>query len=226
MKKYTLGIAAVLLLLCGVYLSTTAQAPPAQPTRIPDAMIEHPVRPDVAFYVMTPTGRKFVVLGDGISIDFEVDPPIVSVTGVGAPENAKYVVQDYQDYNDTLTDERKVAAGLGIILIDNGPGSTIDIAVDGNYVATQGGNNVFTGINDFGEMALTEINQLEVLTAPKYVYALAHTPVLSRVLKVYKDGIRLAAGIDYAHTATSVTITDAQGTVAGDKIQITYFREE
>ena len=202
MKKYTLGIAAVFLVCLG--LAIVAQTQTEQPTRIPDAMIEHPVRPDVAFYVMTPTGRKFVELGEGISIDFEVDPPIVSVTG---------------------TDERKVAAGLGIILIDNGPGSTLEIAVDGNYVATQGGNNVFTGINDFGEMALTEINQLEVLTAPKYVYALAHAPVLSRVLKVYKDGIRLAEGVDYAHTATSVTISQAQGTVAGDKIQITYFKE-
>ena len=218
MNKYTLGIAAIFLVCLG--WAIVAQTQTEEPTRIPDAMIEHPVRPDVAFYVMTPTGRKFVELGNGISIDFEVDPPIVSVTGVGAPENAKYVVQDY---SDTLTDERKVTAGLGIILIDTG--STLEIAVDGNYVATQGGNNVFTGINDFGEMALTEINQLEVLTAPKYVYVLAHVPAPSRVLKVYKHGIRLAEGVDYTHTATSVTITDAQGTKAGDKIQITYFRE-
>lgn len=62
-------------------------------------------------------------------------------TGGGAPTGAQYVVIDY---DGTLTAERKLTAGTGVLLTDGGANNTVTLGINDNVVATISGSR-FTG---------------------------------------------------------------------------------
>lgn len=91
-----------------------------------------------------PNGTSYLVAGENVTITSQSNGQVlISAQDIsGADPFASYVVIGV---TGSLPFERALSNGLGLILTDNGPGSTVLYSINNNVVATISGS-IFTGV--------------------------------------------------------------------------------
>lgn len=137
-------------------------------------------------------GRSYLVAGSDITITSESNGP-VTISGV-TPSSAQYVVLSL---DPSLTQERVLTPGTGILLSDGGANSNVTLSIDDSVVATVSGTT-FTGD----------------ISAPN-VYAAG---VVTASLGLSGSLTRLADGRSYLQDGNGIVITsESNGPVTVSK---------